>query len=58
MEHYTIGAITGLTGVVVTNPLFVIKTKIQQNKSLLLTPSGYYKGVMASALVKINWIGY
>ena len=50
IENYTIGALTGLAEVIATNPLFVIKTKIQQNKSWLLGPSSYYRGVTANAL--------
>lgn len=42
IEHYTIGALTGLAEVLVTNPLFVIKTKIQQNESWKLPPKAYY----------------
>lgn len=50
IENYTIGALTGLAEVLVTNPFFVVKTKIQQNKSWLLTPTAYYKGATANAL--------
>lgn len=50
IENYTIGALTGLAEVVITNPFFVVKTKMQQNKSWLLTPTAYYKGSVANAL--------
>jgi hypothetical protein len=49
-ENYAIGATTGLTEVLVTHPLWVIKTKIQQNKSWLMQPSAYYRGVGTNAL--------
>lgn len=50
IENYSIGAFTGLAEVLVTNPLFVIKTKMQQNKPWNLTPAAYYKGATANAL--------
>ena len=50
IENYAIGALTGLAEVLVTNPFFVIKTKIQQNKSWLLSPAAYYKGATVNAL--------
>ena len=50
IENYAIGALTGLSEVLITNPLFVIKTKMQQNKSWVLTPAAYYKGATANAL--------
>jgi Mitochondrial carrier protein len=50
VENYTIGALTGLAEVIATNPLFVIKTKIQQNKSWILGPASYYRGVTTNAL--------
>lgn len=50
IENYAIGALTGLVEVLVTNPFFVVKTKMQQNKSWLLTPNAYYKGVAVNAL--------
>jgi hypothetical protein len=49
VQNYSIGALTGLTEVIATNPLFVIKTKIQQNKPWILGPSAYYRGFMANA---------
>lgn len=50
VENYIIGALTGLAEVLLTNPFFVIKTKVQQNKSWVLTPMDYYKGSFANAL--------
>ena len=50
IENYSIGALTGLAEVLVTNPFFVIKTKIQQKKPWVLTPMAYYKGAFANAL--------
>ena len=50
IENYAVGAFTGLAEVLVTNPLFVIKTKMQQNKPWILTPAAYYKGAAANAL--------
>ncbi|MDP3704882.1 MAG: MC/SLC25 family protein [Legionellaceae bacterium] len=50
IENYAIGALSGLAEVLVTNPFFVVKTKMQQNKSWLLTPTAYYKGSTANAL--------
>lgn len=50
IENYMIGALTGLVEVLVTNPFFVIKTKMQQKKPWILTPSAYYNGAMANAL--------
>lgn len=50
IENYAIGALTGLAEVLVTNPFFVIKTKMQQKKSWLLTPMAYYHGAMTNAL--------
>lgn len=49
-ENYTIGAFTGLAEVLATNPLFVMKIKMQQNKSWVLPPAAYYKGATANAL--------
>lgn len=50
IENYTIGALTGLAEVLVTNPFFVVKTKMQQNKPWLLKPTAYYKGSVVNAL--------
>lgn len=50
IENYAIGALAGLAEVLVTNPFFVVKTKMQQNKPWLLTPAAYYKGSTANAL--------
>ena len=50
IENYAIGALTGLSEVLVTNPFFVVKTKLQQNKPWLLTPAAYYKGSTVNAL--------
>jgi hypothetical protein len=50
IETYVIGALAGLAEVLVTNPFFVVKTKIQQNKSWILMPTAYYKGLTANAL--------
>lgn len=50
IENYAIGALTGLAEVLVTNPFFVIKTKMQQKKSWLLPPTAYYNGTTANAL--------
>lgn len=50
IENYSIGALTGLTEVIATNPLFVIKTKIQQNKPWILSPSAYYRGFIPNAI--------
>ena len=49
-QNYTIGAITGFSEAFVTNPLFVIKTKIQQGKPIPWGFSGLYKGFTANAL--------
>ncbi len=49
-ENSTIGAITGLSEVLVTNPLFVIKTNIQQGKPIPWSFKGLYQGVTANAL--------
>ncbi len=50
IESYVVGAMTGLLEACVTNPFFVVKTKMQQNKPWHLTPAAYYKGLTANAL--------
>ncbi len=50
MESSTIGAITGLSEVLVTNPFFIIKTNIQQGKPIPWSIPGLYKGSFVNAL--------
>lgn len=49
-ENYTIGAIVGLIDVVVTNPFFVIKLKLQQGAPIPWNIRGLYKGFTINAL--------
>ena len=50
IENYVIGALTGLAEVLITNPFFVLKINMQQNKPWVLKPAAYYKGVMTNAI--------
>lgn len=49
-EQYTIGAITALFEVSVTNPLFIMKTNLQQSMPIPWHIKGLYRGAVANAV--------
>lgn len=49
IENATIGAITGFTEALVTNPFFIIKTNLQQKKPVPWHVKGLYTGFAANA---------
>ncbi len=49
-EYYSIGAITAFAEVIVTNPLWVIKTNLQQEQPIPRTLKGLYRGGLTNIL--------
>jgi hypothetical protein len=49
-QSYSIGAITGLAEVLVTNPFFIMKTNVQQGRLIPWKLGAMYKGAGANAM--------
>ena len=50
LENFFIGAFSGLSDVIISHPLFVMKSYLQQGKSIIWQLSSLYEGAVLNAL--------